>query len=188
MGSRQKQVAVAKGAKHPSAASSKGPGKGKGKAVDPPEQPVSPARRRRAGASQDNNAVQDAIDEARVMAEDAEATPPASPSPPPPQSRGSGGLTERQKKQAEEQKRVNEAKVIADLNTKLAASNAQLKHAVEKAKKNLSSQSSSGEAANSRKRKLSNASTRRKQVPIFRFNSFSGCHFFLTVCLCTGKA
>ena len=179
MGSRQKQVAVAKGAKHPSAASSKGPdkaGKGKGKAVDPPEQPVSPARGRRAGASQGSTAVQDAIDEARVMAEDAEATPPASPSPPPPQSRGSGGPTERQKKQAEEQKRVNEEKVIADLNTRLAAATAQLKLALEKDKKRK--ESSSGESANpGRQKKMSNASTRRKQVPIFRFNYFSGCHF-----------
>jgi hypothetical protein len=120
-----------------------------------------------------------------MTVEDADATPPASPSSqPPPQSRGAGGLTERQKKQADEQKARHDEKVIADLTAKLAASNAQL----EKAKKNLSSQSSSGEAANSRKRKMSNANTRRKQVPIFRFNSFSGCHFFLTVCLCTGKA
>ena len=111
------------------------------------------------------------------MAEDAEATPPASPSPPPPQSRGSGGPTERQKKQAEEQKRVNEEKVIADLNTKLAAATAQLKLALEKDKKRK--ESSSGESANpGRQKKLSNASTRRKQVPIFRFNYFSGCHFF----------
>ena len=111
------------------------------------------------------------------MAEDAEATPPASPSPPPPQSRGSGGPTERQKKQAEEQKRVNEAKVIADLNTRLAAATAQLKLALEKDKKRK--ESSSGESANpGRQKKMSNASTRRKQVPIFRFNYFSGCHFF----------
>ena len=110
------------------------------------------------------------------MAEDAEATPPASPSPPPPQSRGSGGPTERQKKQAEEQKRVNEEKVIADLNTRLAAATAQLKLALEKDKKRK--ESSSGESANpGRQKKMSNASTRRKQVPIFRFNYFSGCHF-----------
>ena len=113
-----------------------------------------------------------------AIVEEEGATPPASP---PPQSRGGGGLTDRQKKAAEEQKARNEAKVIADLNAKLAASNAQLKHAVEKAKKNLSSQSSSGEAANPQpvwRRKMSNAITRRKQVPIFRFNYFNGCHFF----------
>ena len=98
------------------------------------------------------------------------------PSPPPP-SRGGGGLTDRQKKQAEEQKARNEAKVIADLNAKLAAANAQLKLALEKDKKRK--ESSSGESANpGRRKKLSNASTRRKQVPIFRFNYFSGCHFF----------
>ena len=98
------------------------------------------------------------------------------PSPPPP-SRGGGGLTDRQKKQAEEQKARNEAKVIADLNAKLAAANAQLKLAMEKEKK--WEELSSGEAVNpQRKRKLSNANTRRKQVPIFRFNYFSGCHFF----------
>lgn len=99
---------------------------------------------------------------------------------PPPQSRGGGGLTDRQKKQAEEQKAQNEAKVIAELNAKLAAanaSNAQLKLALEKDKKRKAS--SSGESANpGRQKKLSNASTRRKQVPIFRFNYFSGCHFF----------
>ena len=182
MGSREKQRSRAIS---PPPASPKG-GKG-GKAPKasekskkrtqeaPPASP--PARGRRAGASQGSNAVQDAIDEARVMAEDAEATPPASPSPPPPQSRGSGGPTERQKKQAEEQKARNEAKVIADLNAKLAAANAQLKLASEKDKKRK--ESSSGESANpGRRQKLSNASTRRKQVPIFRFNYFSGCHFF----------
>jgi hypothetical protein len=177
MGSRQKQVAVAtKGAKHPSAASSKGPGKGKGKAVDPPEQPVSPARGRRAGASQvSSDAVQDARDEAQAMvtADDDDKTPPPSP---PQRDRSGGGLTERQKKQAEEQKRVNEAKVIANLNTRLAAATAQLKLALEKDKKRK--ESSSGESANpGRQKKMSNASTRRKQVPIFRFNYFSGCHF-----------
>ena len=105
--------------------------------------------------------------------EEVGATPPASP---PPQLRGVGGLTERQKKAEEEQKARNEAKVIADLNAKLAASNAQLKLALEKDKK---SKESSGESANpGRRQKLSNASTRRKQVPIFRFNYFSGCHFF----------
>ena len=98
------------------------------------------------------------------------------PSPPSP-SRGGGGLTDRQKKQAEEQKARNEAKVIADLNAQLAAANAQLKLALEKDKKRK--ESSSGELANlGRRQKLSNASTRRKQVPIFRFNYFSGCHFF----------
>ena len=178
MGSRQKQVAVAKGAKHPSAASSKGPdkaGKGKGRAADPPEQPVSPARGRRAGASQDSNAVQDAREEAQVMATaDDDKTPPPSP---PPRDRGGGGLTERQKNQAEVQKRNNEAKTIADLNAKLAAANAQLKLALDKDKKRK--ESSSGESANpGRQKKMSNASTRRKQVPIFRFNYFSGCHFF----------
>ena len=109
------------------------------------------------------------------MADDIEeASPPASP---PPQSRGAGGLTERQKKAAEEQKARNDAKVIADLNAKLAASNAQLKLTMEKEKKRKESRS--GEAANpARRQKLSNASTRRRQVPIFRFNYFSGCHFF----------
>ena len=66
---------------------------------------------------------------------------------------------------------------IADLNAKLAAANAQLKLALDKDKKRK--ESSSGESANpGRRQKLSNASTRRKQVPIFRFNYFSGCHFF----------
>ena len=112
-----------------------------------------------------------------IVDADNDKTPPPSP---PPQSRGGGGLTDRQKKQAEEQKARNEgyeAKVIADLNAKLAAANAQLKLALEKDKKRK--ESSSGESANpGRQKKLSNASTRRKQVPIFRFNYFSGCHFF----------
>ena len=107
--------------------------------------------------------------------EEVGATPSASP---PPQPRGAGGLTDRQKKAAEEQKARNEAKMIADLNAnlKLAAANAQLKLALEKDKKRK--ESSSGESANpGRQKKMSNASTRRKQVPIFRFNYFSGCHF-----------
>ena len=109
-----------------------------------------------------------------VVEEEVGVTPPASP---PPQPRGAGGLTDRQKKAAEEQKARNEAKVIADLNAKLAASNAQLKLALEKDKKRK--ESSSGESANpGRPRKMSNANTRRKQVPIFRFNYFSGSHFF----------
>ena len=104
-----------------------------------------------------------------VTADDDDKTPPPSP---PPRDR----LTDRQKKQADEQKARNEAKVIADLNAKLAAANAQLKLALEKDKKRK--ESSSGESANpGRQKKLSNASTRRKQVPIFRFNYFSGCHF-----------
>ena len=127
---------------------------------------------------------------AAIVDADGVTPPPASPppdAPPPPQSRGGGGLTERQKKQAEEQKRNNEARVIAELNAKLAAANAQLKLALEKEKKRKEKESS-GESANpGRQKKMSNASTRRKQVPIFRFNYFSGCHF-LTVCLCTGKA
>ena len=91
-------------------------------------------------------------------------------------------LSNRQKKVADEQKARNEAKVLAELNAKLAASNvssAQLKAALEKERKRK--ESSSGEAANPqppRRRKMSNAITRRKQVPIFRFNYFSGCHFF----------
>ena len=89
-------------------------------------------------------------------------------------------LSDRQKKAAEDQKAKNDAKVLAEQNAKLAASNAsnaQLKLALEKEKKRK--ESSSGEAVNpQRKRKLSNATTRRKQVPIFRFNYFSGCHFF----------
>ena len=101
---------------------------------------------------------------------DDDKTPPPSP---PPRDR----LTDRQKKQAEEQKARNDAKVIADLNAKLAAANAQLKLALDKDKKRK--ESSSGESANpGRQKKMSNASTRRKQVPIFRFNYFSGCHFF----------
>ena len=111
-----------------------------------------------------------------VTADDDDKTPPPSP---PQRDRSGGGLTERQKKQAEEQKRVNEAKVISNLNAQLAAANAQLKLALEKDKKRK--ESSSGESANpGRQKKLSNlnASTRRKQVPIFRFNYFSGCHFF----------
>ena len=101
---------------------------------------------------------------------DDDKTPPPSP---PPRDRG---LSKRQKNQAEVQKRNNEAKTIADLNAKLAAANAQLKLALEKDKKRK--ESSSGESANpGRQKKLSNASTRRKQVPIFRFNYFSGCHF-----------
>ena len=105
---------------------------------------------------------------------DDDKTPPPSP---PPRDRGGGSLTERQKNQAEVQKRNNEAKTIADLNAKLAAANAQLKLALEKDKKRK--ESSSGESANpGRRQKLSNASTRRKQVPIFRLNYFSGCHFF----------
>ena len=105
-----------------------------------------------------------------VTADDDDKTPPPSP---PPRDR----LTDRQKKQAEEQKARNEAKVIADLNAQLAAANAQLKLALEKDKKRK--ESSSGESANpGRQKKMSNASTRRKQVPIFRFNYFSGCHFF----------
>ena len=105
---------------------------------------------------------------------DDDKTPPPSP---PPRDRGGGGLTERQKNQAEVQKRNNEAKTIADLNAKLAAANAQLKLALDKDKKRK--ESSSGESANpGRQKKMSNASTRRKQVPIFRFNYFSGCHFF----------
>ena len=107
-----------------------------------------------------------------VTADDDDKTPPPSP---PQRDRSGGGLTERQKRQAEEQKARNEAKVIADLNTRLAAATAQLKLALEKKRK----ESSSGESANpGRRQKLSNASTRRKQVPIFRFNYFSGCHFF----------
>ena len=140
----------------------------------PPASP--PARGRRGGASQvSSNAVQDAREEAQVMATaDDDKTPPPSP---PPRDRGGGGLTERQKNQAEVQKRNNEAKTIADLNAKLAAANAQLKLALEKDKKRK--ESSSGESANpGRQKKMSNASTRRKQVPIFRFNYFSGCHFF----------
>ena len=67
--------------------------------------------------------------------------------------------------------------MIADLNAKLATSNAQLKLAMENAKKRK--EASSCEAVNpQQKRKMSNANTRRKQVPIFRFNYFSGCHFF----------
>ena len=136
----------------------------------PPASP--PARGRRGGASQvSSDAVQDALHEAQVMvaAEDDKTPPPS----PPPRDR----LTDRQKKQAEEQKARNEAKVIADLNAKLAAANAQLKLALDKDKKRK--ESSSGESANpGRRQKLSNASTRRKQVPIFRFNYFSGCHFF----------
>ena len=66
--------------------------------------------------------------------------------------------TERQKKAAEEQKARKEAKVIADLNAKLAASNAQLKLTMEKEKKRKESRS--GEAANpARRQNLSNAST-----------------------------
>ena len=101
---------------------------------------------------------------------DDDKTPPPSP---PPRDRG---LSERQKNQAEVQKRNNEAKTIADLNAKLAAANTQLKLALDKDKKRK--ESSSGESANpGRQKKMSNASTRRKQVPIFRFNYFSGCHF-----------
>ena len=108
-----------------------------------------------------------------VTADDDDKTPPPSP---PQRDRSGGGLTERQKKQAEEQKRVNEAKVISNLNAQLAAANAQLQLALEKDKKRK--ESSSGESANpGRQKKMSNASTRRKQVPIFRFNYFSGCHF-----------
>ena len=100
MGPREKQQAVTKGAK---AASSKGSdkdkaGKGKGRAPDPPDPPVSPARGRRAGAVLSSDAAQDARDEAQVMATaivDADKTP--SPSPPPP-SRGGGGLSDGQKK------------------------------------------------------------------------------------------
>ena len=110
-----------------------------------------------------------------IVDADDDKTPPPSP---PPQSRGGGGLTERQKRQAEEQKRNYEAKMIVELNAKLAAANAQLKLAVEKDKKRKEKESS-GESANpGRQKKMSNASTRRKQVPIFRFNYFSGCHFF----------
>ena len=101
MGSRQKQQARAT---TPKAAPPKGSVvKGKGRAADPPETPVSPARVRRAGASQDSNAAQDAREEAQMMAtatDDDKTPPPSSP----PQSRGGGGPTERQKKQAEEQK------------------------------------------------------------------------------------
>ena len=183
MGPREKQQARAI---TPPPASPKG-GKG-GKATKasekskkrtqeaPPASP--PARGRRAGASQVSDAAQDALEalkEAQVMAM---ADNDKTPSPPPP-SRGGGGLTDRQEKQAEEQKARNDAKVIADLNAKLAAANAhwQLKLASEKDKKRK--ESSSGESANpGRRQKLSNASTRRKQVPIFRFNYFSGCHFF----------
>ena len=64
---------------------------------------------------------------------------------------------------------------------KLAAEIVQLKPEadLEKEKKKMK-ESSSGEAANPKKQwhKLSNASTRRKQVPILTFNYFSGCHFF----------
>ena len=70
--------------------------------------------------------------------------------------------------------------MLAKLNAKLAASNAsnaQLKLALEKEKKRQES-SSGGTVNPQRKRKMSNANTRRKQVPIFRFNYFSGCHFF----------
>ena len=139
----------------------------------PPASP--PARGRRGGASQVSDAAQDAREEAQLMATaivdaDDDKTPP--PSPP-----AQRGLTERQKNQAEVQKRNNEAKTIADLNAKLAAANAQLKLALDKDKKRK--ESSSGESANpGRQKKMSNASTRRKQVPIFRFNYFSGCHFF----------
>ena len=72
-------------------------------------------------------------------------TPPPSP---PPRDSGGGGLTERQKKAADEQKARNEAKVIADLNAKLAASNAQLKLVMEKDSEKKRKESSSGEAAN----------------------------------------
>ena len=99
----------------------KGKGGKKGtkrKAPDPPaSSPLWPAPRR--GGNHVSNAAQDAIDEARVMA-DVEEEVGATPSPPP-QPRGAGGLTERQKRAAEEQKARNDAKVIADLNAKLAA-------------------------------------------------------------------
>ena len=130
----------------------------KSKAPEPLQSPpVRAAAGRRAAGSQVNNAAQDAIDEARVMAEAEDVTPPASP---PPLPRGAGGLTERQKKAVEEQQARNDKKVIAYLNAKLAASNAQLKLAMENAKKRK--ESSSGEAVNpqpAQRRKLSNAST-----------------------------
>ena len=108
-------------------------GNSKAKAPEAPQSPpVRAAAGRRAAGSQVNNAAQDAIDEARVMAEAEDVTPPAASSPPP--SRGGGGLTDRQKKAAEEQKARNEANVIADLNAKLAAANAQLKLALDKDK------------------------------------------------------
>ena len=67
---------------------------------------------------------------------------------------------------------------MANLNAKLAAANAQLKLALGKDKKRKEKESS-GESANPGwQKKMSNASTRRKKVPIFRFNYFSGCHFF----------
>ena len=109
-----------------------------------------------------------------IVDADDDKTPPPSPRP---QSRGGGGLTERQKKAAEQQNARNDGKMIADLNAKLDAANAQLKLALEKDKKRK--ESSRDELANpGRRQKLSYASTRRKQVPIFRFNYFSGCHFF----------
>ena len=179
---REKQTARA--STPPNAASPKG-GKG-GKAAKAGDKSkrgareASPVRGRRAGASQVSDAARDALEEAQVMAMALIDADNAKTPSPPPQSRGGGGLTDRQKKQAEEQKAQNEAKVIAELNAKLAAanaSNAQLKLALEKDKKRKAS--SSGESANpGRQKKLSNASTRRKQVPIFRFNYFSGCHFF----------
>ena len=149
-------------------------GKGTKKmAADPPASPPGRAAAGcRAAGSQVSNAAHDALEEARAMAivnTDNDKTPP----PTPPRQ------TERQKRSAEEQKARNEAKVVADLNAKLAASNAQLKLALEREKKRK--ESSSGEAVNpqtTRPRKLSNASTRKKQVPIFRFNYFSDCHFF----------
>ena len=143
-----------------------GPGKGgkapKGNVNDKTKKrtqdvpPASPPARGRRGASQVSDAVQDAREEAQVMATaDDDKTPPPSP---PPRDRGGGGLTERQKNQAEVQKRNNEAKTIADLNAKLAAANAQLKLALDKDKKRK--ESSSGESANpGRQKKMSNAST-----------------------------
>ena len=177
---REKQQAVTLGSPKGGKAGSKVPklrnGKNRAQEPAPPASPPGRTAGRRVGGSQVSSAAQDAMDEARVMAEGEEevgATPSVTP---PPLPRGAGGLTDRQKKAAEEQKARNEAKVIADLNAKLAAANAQLKLAMENDKKRK--ESSSGESANPRKRKMSNASTRRKQVPIFRCNYFSGCHFF----------
>ena len=102
-----------------------------------------------------------------------------SPPPTPPRQ------TERQKKAAEEQKARNEAKVIADLNAKLAAANAQLKLALEKIRRGKSQA-----VVNRRIRGGGrNCPTRLLEGSRCRYfaSIISVVAIFLTVCPCTGK-